>query len=186
MMPTDAIPEPLRQLFNTPETPELGPGPRAGVMSQTAIEQQLRALLSQLKISDERRELVRAAVLLWHDQHDPSHGISQGIDSADGSLLHAILHRREPDYWNSKYWFRKVGKHPTYTVIARQVGDFLKSGGDSKLAARLVPRGEWDAYAFVDVCEEVADLPGTDGRKAMLRTIQQIEFEAVLEYLCGA
>ena len=58
---------------------------------------------------------------LWHDFLDASHTISQAIDTADGSLWHAIMHRREGDFSNAKYWYRKVGEHPAYRSIAAKV-----------------------------------------------------------------
>src|SRR5262249_35721072 len=48
-----------------------------------------------------------AALWLHHDFLDESHRISQEIETPTGSYWHGILHRREPDYGNSKYWFRR-------------------------------------------------------------------------------
>src|SRR5205085_1887867 len=48
---------------------------------------------------------VAAALYLWHDSLSESHTISQSIASTSGSFWHAILHRREGDYSNSKYWY---------------------------------------------------------------------------------
>jgi hypothetical protein len=39
--------------------------------------------------------------------------------------VHAIMHRREPDPWNSKYWWRRVGAHPCFPELARRAGAFL-------------------------------------------------------------
>ena len=49
---------------------------------------------------------------------DESHELSQGIEPGEGSYWHAILHRREPDYSNSKYWLRRVGGHPIFADLA--------------------------------------------------------------------
>lgn len=48
---------------------------------------------------------------------DESHRLSQGIETADGSFWHAIMHRREGDYANAKYWFRRVGDHPVFAAL---------------------------------------------------------------------
>ena len=64
---------------------------------------------------------------------DASHEISQSIETPDGSFWHGIMHRREGDFWNSKYWFRRVGPHPVLKQLAST--DY----GDSQ--------------AFVDRCE---------------------------------
>jgi len=173
---------PIQQLLATPEPPELGPGPRAGVRSQTELDTALEGLSRVMKLRPPNQQLVRALVLLWHDHLDAAHAISQGIENTGGSLVHAIMHRREPDYSNSKYWWRRVGKPPCFPEIARRVADLLKAKGERDLAAKLVPRGEWDAFALVDACEAAADLPASDEKVGALREIQRIESEVVLEY----
>jgi len=56
--------------------------------------------------------LQKCGLLLLSGQLDASHEISQSIETPDGSFWHGIMHRREGDFWNAKYWFRKIGKHP--------------------------------------------------------------------------
>ena len=71
-------------------------------------------------------ELVRAGALWLHGFLDESHTIAQGIDSTEGSYWHALMHRSEPDFSNSKYWYRKVGKHEIFpslkTAVSRSSG----------------------------------------------------------------
>jgi hypothetical protein len=95
------------------------------------------------------------------------------------------MHRREPDYWNSKYWWRRVGKHPCFPELARRVAELLEKKVENDLAAKLVPHGDWDAFAFVDACEAAADLPASDARVQLLREIQRIETKIALEHFLG-
>ena len=53
-------------------------------------------------------ELLRAGALWLYGFLDESHSIAQGIDSAEGSYWHALMHRSEGDFSNSKYWYRRV------------------------------------------------------------------------------
>ncbi|PYI87002.1 MAG: hypothetical protein DME26_07660 [Verrucomicrobia bacterium] len=173
----------LRKLIVTPEPPALGPQRRPHTDSLEAVNQKLDSQLGSL--SARRQEAIRSAILLWHDHLEASHTISQNIPGADGSFLHGIMHRREPDYGNSRYWFRQVGKHAIFPALAQRVANFLKSKNAPALESRLLPGGEWNACVFVDVCEETAELAHTHLQYQLLRGVQAIEFEVLLEYLCA-
>ena len=171
----------LLKLLATVSPPELGPGPRPGVRSLQELEAELDSILRDAGISESSCELIRGLVLLWHDHLDASHTISQSIENSDGSFLHAIMHRREPDYWNSKYWWRRVGKHPCFTQLGKRAAALLDSRHEQELRAKLVPRGEWDACAFVDVCEATA-ADKTSTRIELLRELQRLETEVLLDH----
>ncbi len=169
----------LHALITQPGPAALGPESRAGTLALGDLNRTFDELFRRHGQPD-KAELVRALLLLWHDHLDASHVISQSIENPDGSLVHGILHRREPDYWNSKYWFRRVGQHPCFVDLAKRVEPLLAS--DAKLASQLLPRGAWDAFAFVDAVEAAAGKPATDARHQLLRRIQQAETEAALDY----
>ena len=169
----------LQKLLATPEPPQLGPGPRPGQRPQRELEAELKSILGDSGLPDDSRALLRALVLLWHDHLDAAHTIAQAIETPDGSLLHAMLHRREPDFWNSKYWWRRVGAHPVFAKLAPRVRALLEARGAGPLLGRIMPGGRWDAGAFVDFCEQ----PG--GQDELLREIQRVEFEAMLDHLAA-
>ena len=188
----------LRDLLATPETAELGPGPRPGVQSLVELNPHLDQLLSPTPLPLVRQELMRCAILLWHDHHEVAHEICQQIETPDGSWLHGILHRREPDYGNARYWFHRVGRHPGFSMLADHVNFFLAVSEREQqpekflqppmgelfhpVAARLVPQGQWDPFAFVAACEEAAGRSGSAAQRECLRQIQKLEFEVLLEY----
>jgi hypothetical protein len=94
-----------------------------------------------------------AGLWLRFDFLDESHTLSQQIETPEGSAWHAIMHRREGDFGNSKYWWRRVGKHPAL------IGD---------------------PFAFVDEVEEAAKRG--KGNPAALRDRQQSEWESLFEF----
>src|SRR5436309_3257079 len=89
----------------TDRLPELGPGsPNQSMRSQLAALTVERAFASQTVADHDAARCCLVALWLWHDFLDESHEISHEIASVDGSYRHGIMHRREPDYGNAKYW----------------------------------------------------------------------------------
>lgn len=177
-MPLD---DTISALLHTPEPADLGPHRRAGTLSVREVNARLDEAFRAAKLSSGSQQLIRSAVLLWHDHLDASHTISQDLHSSDGSFLHGIMHRREPDYFNAKYWFHRVSNHPSYPEIAQRVSTFLDTKGATTLKNELIPAGKWDADAFVDACEAASNRRGTEGQRALLREVQRIETTVLIE-----
>ncbi len=172
----------IKSVIATADLPALGPAVRPGIKSPPVLRAQLEAVLAKTTLSNLSRQLLHCGALLWHDHLDESHTIAQDIGTPEGSMLHGIMHRREPDYGNAKYWFRRVGSHPSFASIASQVTGEFASHNDS-LAARLAPNQRWDPFAFIDAVEEAEN--GAGNLAPALREIQRIEFEALLDHICG-
>ncbi|SVE00149.1 uncharacterized protein METZ01_LOCUS453003 [marine metagenome] len=112
---------------------------------------------------------------------DTSHTISQGSTTETGSYWHAIMHRREPDYPNSKYWFGRAGDHSVFPAIreaAAGIAATATSLPDS--ATFLTTQSAWDPYAFVDLCK--AANFGRTPVEDLCRQIQQREWEILFDY----
>ena len=177
----DAQLDAFRKLIATDEPPLLGPQRRSGTKGNEELSGLLGRFFAAQKIAPHHHELLRSAALMWHDHLDSSHTISQNIETRDGSWLHGIMHRREPDYGNAKYWFRRVGEHEAFPMLAGRVTKFLHndSGG---LTKRLIENGEWMPFAFVDECERAESSRNENGQK-LLREIQAIEFDTLIEHI---
>ncbi len=191
----------LKQFLATSEPPELGPKPRTNVQSAATLNAKLDSLFHEASIPVQQQQLIRSLVLLWHDHLDAAHALAQEIENPDGSFVHAIMHRREPDPANAKYWWRRVGAHPAFSEIARRVEELLtgsrrrevadpiaigkvrlltSAATNADFAQRLVPGAKWDASAFVDLCAEAQ----AESDIQSLREIQRIESEVLLDYFC--
>jgi hypothetical protein len=109
-------------------------------------------------VRDSEMALACAAGLwLRCDFLDESHRISQNIDNPWGSFWHAIMHRREGDFDNAKYWFRRVGEHAIYAPLASAAKQ-LASGCELPPPADFLLHGnDWDAKRFVDLCRRALD-----------------------------
>jgi len=49
-----------------------------------------------------------AGLWLLSGELEKAHVICQEISTAHGSAWHAVVHRMEGDFWNSKYWWRRA------------------------------------------------------------------------------
>jgi hypothetical protein len=170
----------FKALLQTEAPADLGPQPRASALTIPELDGRLDTALRDIRLTPALKELIRALVYLWHDHLEASHRLAQEIENADGSLIHGIMHRREPDYSNAKYWFRRVGSHPSFLALAVRTGELLEKRGETDLHSRLVPNRMWDPFAFVDAVEDAAE--GQFRSKVpILEEIQKIEFECLLE-----
>ena len=122
-------------------------------------------------------ELLRAGALWLYGFLEESHSIAQGIDSPEGSYWHALMHRSEGDFGNSKYWYRRVGRHaifPDLLSAARQ----LEISSRSELAV-VHELSDWDPSRFVDAMEQAARRETED---SLLQAISREEYNLLMGY----
>ena len=165
----------IKPLFDTSTLPELGPTRRPEALPLNKIMKDIDDLLAATKLSENNSEKIRSASLLWHDHLAEAHEISQGLHDADGSFLHAIMHRREPDYPNAKYWFNRAGDHPSYQEIHKCVGAISSS---TNFLGNPI---NWNAIEMVDA---VSGADPSSEEYSLLQQVQQIEFEVLIKRFC--
>jgi len=159
-----------------------GPGdPQARAALSGATEKLM--LSGPVQDVNEARAML-AGLWLWHDWLDESHRISQSINTPTGSFWHAIMHRREGDFSNSKYWWARCRNHPVMAALGQQAGAVLHPLPADKSLLRLVNAG-WNATAFVDLVEEVHDRPD-DPRLAAAVALQRLEWRTLFDWCTRA
>ncbi len=121
-----------------------------------------------------------AGLWLYHDFLDESHALSQEISTTTGSYWHGILHRREPDYPNAKYWFRRVGDHPVFEPLHLAAGEMAAAQKLPSSAKFLATQSKWEPFAFVDLCE--SSLAGHSPCEMLCQQVQMREWEILFEY----
>lgn len=130
-------------------------------------------------------DAIKSGLLLWNDALDESHNISQGLENQTGSYWHGIMHRREPDYSNAKYWFGRVGTHPIFPQVREQALAILKetpnpSDALARIAQAIETEENWDAYQFIDWCQAAEG--ASDDVTRFLQQVQAEEIKLLLAY----
>ncbi|MCC6491505.1 MAG: hypothetical protein IT424_00610 [Pirellulales bacterium] len=136
-------------------------------------------------VDGDMADCCRAGLWLLHDFLDESHRISQDVETPSGSFWHGVMHRREGDYSNAKYWFRRVGAHAVLDRLGAATQELGAALNAAALAARIAPRGVYDPFAMVDACQESVRAPGAS--QEFCRRVQQAEWEALFDFCyCSA
>ncbi len=168
----------------------LGPGDQDGLPAW--LVRCIATVSNALPGSEAERTAVAAGLHLLYDDLDGSHALSQTIEgrgkNRNGDYWHAIMHRREPDYGNSQYWFRRVGPHPVFAelpAVLDRVRQEFSSAMLEEWVPRLVSNGRWDPMAFVDASEAAADHPGETAFRQALEEIQHFEMLHLLVQTCA-
>lgn len=121
-----------------------------------------------------------AGLWLYHDFLDESHTISQSIATATGSYWHGLMHRREPDFSNSSYWFRRVGQHPAFEPLAEMTREIGSAAGRLKKAAWLASVRKWEPFRFIDLCEACYAVEDED--QLVCRQVSLAEWRLLFDY----
>ncbi len=164
----------------------LGPGtPDPSVRGVLESLDVASVLGSHCVSDDEMAQCCRSALWLRFNYLGESHALSQGIATPSGSYWHGIMHRREPDYSNAKYWFRRVGEHPLFDTLAAAVAPLvgnalpeLVSGSDVSGSGTSSPL--WDPFLFVDLC--AANAASKSEQEELCRRIADLEWQLLFDY----
>lgn len=175
------LPAGLLSIVPDEETAELGAGTTNGKFESELASLDLDAAFQPHLIVD---PLMAAACHsgLWlaHNFLDESHTLSQSIDTPTGSFWHGIMHRREGDFSNAKYWFRRTGYHPAFESLATAACVLAKELGTTPQSEFLKTQAEWDPMAFVDLCENA--VRGRDNSAELCARIARKEWELLMAF----
>ena len=113
---------------------------------------------------------VLAGLYLYFGSWEEAHTVAQDLDTPEGSYWHAIVHRQEPDAWNSGYWYRQVGRHGIFPSLRARAAELGVDFG-----------AHWDPIKFIDYCERARVCPGSpEELKAM--EVQLAEWQLLFDW----
>ena len=115
--------------------------------------------------------LVRGGLLYALDDLDGCHAFFQDAPGDLGSYWHGMMHRREGDFDNARYWFRRSGTLPFFDALHSRAAE-----SSADLAKQL----SWDPYLFTGLCEQARF--GAEDERGTLPRVQRAEFEVLFDY----
>ena len=178
-MNVDVYSEPVRALLTPWRDPPLGAGGADGAVGLRLARLDPAAVVGRPIVDDDAAAACLAGLWLYHGCLDESHALSQHIATPDGSFWHGIMHRREGDYGNAKYWFRRVGEHPAFAPLHVAARAELPLDAPRELRA-LVEAPRWDPYRFVDLCQ--AACTGRSDLAAGCIRVQACEWRTLFDF----
>jgi len=160
---------------------ELGPGRKSDTLYRELSTIDLEQAFAPKIIKDiDFANACWSALWLHYDFLDESHALSQEIPSSTGSFWHGIMHRREGDYWNSKYWFKRVLDHGIYPFLNNYALKLIETYKHERAFETIVGKSFWDPFKFVDLVERFID---TDTEQELIcKKIQQSEWQLLFHY----
>jgi hypothetical protein len=115
--------------------------------------------------------LVRGGLFYALDALDEAHAFFQDAPGDLGSYWHGMLHRREGDFDNARYWFRRAGALPCFGDLHRAASEF---------SADMAKQPNWDPYLLTGECEQARF--GAEESVAALVRLQRVEFDGLFDY----
>jgi len=171
----------ISELLAGPRLPPLDPG-KPNLAARAKLES-LRPESIYGGAAPANREMALcclAGLWLWHDFLDESHSLSQEIETRAGSYWHGLMHRREPDFGNAKYWFRRVGEHEIFPALSSRVKEAVAGEKLASGLKYLADGGTWDPYRFIDSCE--AALERSNGAVDLCRRVAAVEWRLMFDF----
>jgi hypothetical protein len=163
----------LEQVVKT-TMPELIAPTRNRGLDQTL--QQLRQEIDTAMPDCQGRRCLHAGLWLLVGEWEMAHTICQDIPTPHGSAWHAVVHRLEGDFWNSKYWWRRAAGVKWAGMADRIARDL----GPLPTEMQRVGEGNYDPSLFVDVVEAHHKSASGELRHAMV-ALQRLEWLTLFE-----
>jgi hypothetical protein len=126
----------------------------------------------QTPLPDAPLALLRGGLFYFHNALEDSHKAVAEDKTDTGAYWHGMVHRREGDFDNARYWMRRAGVHPSFQEALHRASD-----GSSHMAKQ----GNWDPYLFIHLCEQFKY--GAAEYKNEIVHLQRVEFAVFFDYV---
>lgn len=177
------LPDDLRPLVESAPLPGL-----QGTSEQTPLrnaildwEREHTNKTGETRFPDELQDLVLASLWLLEGDLDSAHTHAQKWDSLHGCCWHAIMHRREGDWDNAKYWYQRASKSP---VISNFRQTILTQHYYRIVTPELVRPVKVDEFLddWVDIHQKAVQPSAPENLVKTLRGLDWIEWQLLLAH----
>lgn len=159
-----SLPESIQEVIGHAPPPSLQAGqPNPELTDKIEAFQPHSLFPDSADIDSDFAKCCLAGLYLKNNQLDPAHTLSQQVEIQEGAFWHGIIHRREGDSGNAKYWLGRVGKHPVMEKLKAEFGDFYASPSD-----------------FVDACAQASESSEPSTEQCL--EIQKTEWELLFQH----
>ncbi len=115
--------------------------------------------------------LVRAGLFYYHNALEDSHKGSARTEGDMAAYWHGMVHRREGDFENARYWMRRAGEQPVFQEMQGRASDG---------SPHMSRQSNWDPFLFINLCEQFKY--GEYSYKKEIGHLQRAEFAAMFDY----
>ena len=115
--------------------------------------------------------LVRGGLFYAADALEDGHRIFQDAPGDLGSYWHGMMHRREGDFDNARYWFRRAGRLPVAHKLHSAACEY---------SPNMARQETWDAYLLTGLCEQAKF--GAQELVGECIKLQRVEFDGLFAY----
>ena len=116
--------------------------------------------------------LVRSGLFYFHNALDDSHKEAAKLDGDFAAYWHGMIHRREGDFENARYWMRRAGEQPVFPEMQGRATD---------ASPHMSRQAKWDPFLFIHLCEQYKY--GEADYKKEIGHLQRVEFAAMFDYV---
>ncbi|CAF3759678.1 unnamed protein product [Rotaria sordida] len=173
-------------LSRTPYPSLLAPPPSdpSKRVSSTPWNQTIHDDLLQLQKNPSIPVFTIASLHLINDDIGSCHDIvEKNMGHGIADYLHYLLHRREGDYWNAKWWIRQLKSQEFKSVyLSEKYNAFSDQKNVDNLSnSAQLAEAHKRAQTFVDRCEQ-AERQENEEEKDLLKQMQWDEMKIVFEF----
>jgi hypothetical protein len=116
--------------------------------------------------------LLRGGLYYFHNGLQDSHKAFADDAGVTAAYWHGMVHRREGDFENARYWMRRAGEHPAFQEA---------QGRSSDASPHMARQTNWDPFLFIHLCEQFKY--GASEYRNEIAHLQRVEFAVFFDYV---